>query len=94
MLALLAAITPCLPGLAYNVNPDVEIGGAAYLIQFNWYYGFVVSFLCYSLASLLFPATETLVPCMIESNDDEANIERIEAEKGLEVVTAHERASD
>jgi NCS1 family nucleobase:cation symporter-1 len=93
LIALAASITPCLPGLAYNVNPGVEIGGAVYLIQFNWYYGFVVAFVCYSVTSLLFPAKETLVPCMIETND-EATVESIEAEKGLGVVTANEKVSD
>jgi len=93
LVALAASIVPCLPGLAYNVNSNVEIGGAAYLIQFNWYYGFFVAFACYVAASLVFPANETLVPCMIESND-EGTLESIEIEKGLGVVSANERENE
>ena len=93
LVALAVSIVPCLPGLAYNVNPNVEIGGAAYLIQFNWYYGFVVAFGSYTMASLMFPASETLVPSMIETIDEGA-VERLEAEKGLEVVSARERLDE
>lgn len=93
LVALAASIVPCLPGLAYHVNPNVKIGGAAYLIQFNWYYGVFVAFVCYVDASLLFPANETLVPCMIETNDP-GTLESIEIEKGLGVVTANERENE
>ncbi|KIW99779.1 uncharacterized protein Z518_10707 [Rhinocladiella mackenziei CBS 650.93] len=70
LVALVVSITPALPGLAYNVNPNVHIGGAIYISQFNWYYGFFVSFISYSVLSLIWPARDSLVPCMIESIDD------------------------
>ena len=68
--ALVFAILPALPGLAYNVNPNVSVGGAKYLAKFNWYYGFFVAFFLHAALSLIWPARETLVPCMIESMDD------------------------
>ena len=83
---MLASIVPCLPGLANNVNPDVSIGGAIYIAQFNWYYGFVVSFAVYAVLSLLWPARESLVPCMIESVV-QAEEEQIDMEKNEGIVT-------
>ncbi|KAK5993552.1 putative permease [Cladobotryum mycophilum] len=62
--ALIATVAPTLPGLINAVNPDIPIGGTAYLANFNWYYGFVTSFIVYSRLSLLVPAKETLVPRM------------------------------
>ncbi|KAK7906064.1 hypothetical protein LTR67_000790 [Exophiala xenobiotica] len=67
LVALLVSIVPALPGLANSVNPDVPIGGAIYIVQFNWYYGIVVAFGAYAGLSLIWPAKESLVPCMIES---------------------------
>ncbi|KAK4949755.1 hypothetical protein LTR10_011597 [Elasticomyces elasticus] len=67
LVALLLSIVPALPGLVYNVNPNEDIGGAIYIAQFNWYYTFFVSFIVHAGLGLIFPAKETLVPCMIES---------------------------
>jgi NCS1 family nucleobase:cation symporter-1 len=66
------ALGPTLPGLAYNVNTNLEIGGAIYIADFNFYFGFFVASITYVVLSLCFPAKETLVPCMIESTYDSA----------------------
>lgn len=71
LLALLVSIVPALPGLAYNVNPSLNIGGALYIAQFNWYYGFLVALTAYAGLSAAMPARETLVPHMITELDDE-----------------------
>ncbi|KIV93343.1 hypothetical protein PV10_04560 [Exophiala mesophila] len=89
MAALLCSIIPALPGLAYNVNPNVDIGGAIYISQFNWYYGIVVASVVYGATSLIWPATETLVPCMIDSIDD-AEMQR-DFEKKLDVEITTEK---
>ncbi|KAH7304519.1 putative uracil permease [Stachybotrys elegans] len=60
-LALACAIGPTLPGLAYNVNQKLYIGGAMYVSNFSWYYDIIVAFAVYSVASLIVPAEETLV---------------------------------
>lgn len=73
-LALACAIAPTLPGLAYNVTPTLDIGGAVYVANISWYYGFSVAFGIYSAVRLLFPATETLVSHMVDDTykDEEA----------------------
>ncbi|OAR05657.1 hypothetical protein LLEC1_04914 [Akanthomyces lecanii] len=85
-LALTCAIGPTLPGLAYNVNPNMDIGGAIYIANFNWYYGIIVAFAVYSVASLVMPAKETLVELyMIDGTYmDEVYIEEKDPEKGLD----------
>ena len=45
----------------------MPIGGAIYLVQFNWYYGIVVALGAYAGLILIWPAKESLVPCMVES---------------------------
>lgn len=64
--AILVSVVPAIPGLAYNVNPSIDIGGAIYIANFNWYYGIIVAAVTYMTLSMLLPATETLVSCMIE----------------------------
>lgn len=66
LVALLLAVGPTLPGLAYNVNPKLDIGGALYIANFNWYYGIVVAAATYTTLSFVFPAAETVIPFMIE----------------------------
>ncbi|KAI1616486.1 putative uracil permease [Exophiala viscosa] len=83
LVALLLSIVPALPGLVYNVNPNVDIGGASYITQFNWYYTFFVSFIVHAGLSLIFPAKDTLVPYMIESIEN-----AVEDQPGLETETA------
>lgn len=87
MAALITSIIPALPGLAYNVTPEVDIGGAIYISQFNWYYGIVVSSVVYATLSLIWPATETLVPCMIDSIDDAEIQHDFEKEAAVEITT-------
>jgi NCS1 family nucleobase:cation symporter-1 len=66
LLAFVFALGPAMPGLAYNVNPEVDIGRAIYISYMNWYYGITVAFVSYSLLSLIWPAKGLLVPHMIE----------------------------
>lgn len=63
--ALLAAIVPALPGLAAAVNPSLHIGGARYVAQFNWYYGFCVALGVYAALSWIVPCREALVGEMV-----------------------------
>ncbi|KAF7920209.1 uncharacterized protein EAE97_011550 [Botrytis byssoidea] len=73
LLALLLAVCPNLPGLAYNIalKTDEQTGvktdevrisqGAENLYSFDWLFGFVVSVVVYVGVSLVWPARESLV---------------------------------
>ncbi|KAI0173533.1 permease for cytosine/purines, uracil, thiamine, allantoin-domain-containing protein [Hypoxylon sp. FL1284] len=47
VVAMLVAVGPVMPGLAANVNPSLYIGGAKYLGDLVWYYGFLSASLVY-----------------------------------------------
>jgi len=92
--ALVAALGPTLPGLIHAVNPKIDIGGAEYVADFNWYYGIVISSIAYSALSLMLPVEETLVPHMvtgvIEGMDmgEIATLQKSAKEKELAIITA------
>ena len=58
-----------------------------YIANFNWYYGIIVAFAVYSVASLVMPARGTLVEshAIHSTRLDEADIEgKKDPEKGLD----------
>jgi NCS1 family nucleobase:cation symporter-1 len=61
VIALLVGVVPNLPGLAAAVNSNIFIGGAAYIYDIFYLYGFTSAFVVYAGLSLLFPAQETLI---------------------------------
>jgi NCS1 family nucleobase:cation symporter-1 len=60
--ALLVSFVPNIPGMASAVNPKVQIGGAAYIYDIFYLYGFTSAFVVYAGLSWAFPARETLIP--------------------------------
>ncbi|KAI0839266.1 putative uracil permease [Hypoxylon sp. FL0890] len=58
--AMLVSIGPTMPSLLRNVNPSIDIGGASYIADLVWYYGFVSAFLVYTVLSKVWPAEESL----------------------------------
>ncbi|KAK4956883.1 hypothetical protein LTR10_006412 [Elasticomyces elasticus] len=58
---MLCSIGPTLPGLARNINPKLDIGGAKYISDLVWYYGFFSAFLVYIALSKVWPAQQSLV---------------------------------
>ncbi|XXG95771.1 hypothetical protein Hte_002042 [Hypoxylon texense] len=60
--AMLVGIGPVMPGLAANVNSSLDIGGAKYVGDLVWYYGFFSASLVYIGLSMRWPAQETLLP--------------------------------
>lgn len=94
IVALVAALGPTLPGLIHAVNPMIDIGGAEYIADFNWYYGIAISSIAYSALSLMLPVEETLVPYMvtgvIEGMDAGEIVasEKSAKEKELAIITA------
>ncbi|KAH8900650.1 putative uracil permease [Thozetella sp. PMI_491] len=67
--AMVTSVAPTLPGLINAVNPSIDIGGAVYVTDLNWYYGFFSAFSVYATLSLLVPAHETLVSGMIYTTE-------------------------
>lgn len=64
--AFLVAVVPLLPGLAAQVNPNVDISlGLQHMYDCNYLYGFLSGGLMYVLLSKFFPAQETLTDAPI-----------------------------
>jgi NCS1 family nucleobase:cation symporter-1 len=59
--ALLVGVVPLLPGLAAAVNPNVEIGGAAYLYDIFYLYGFTSTFFVHAGLNWAFPSQSTRI---------------------------------
>ncbi|EHK96439.1 putative Uncharacterized permease [Glarea lozoyensis 74030] len=62
VVAFLISIVPNLPGMAAQVNSDLKVGGAQYIYNMFYLYGFTSAFVVYAALSHFFPATETLIP--------------------------------
>ena len=73
--AMLVSVGPTMPSLAKNIDATVNIGGAEYIADLVWYYGFLSAFLTYVLLSKVFPAKESLV-----SQEDLLPIEALEVD--------------
>ncbi|KAI1080772.1 putative uracil permease [Whalleya microplaca] len=73
--AMLVSIGPTMPSLAKNVNALIDIGGAAYIADLVWYYGFLSAFFVYIGLSKFWPAEESLV-----SRDDLEIIDGMETD--------------
>lgn len=78
MLAMLCSVGPTMPGLAKNISPSLDIGGAQYIADLVWYYGFVVSFSVYIGVSLMWPAEDTLVDKYLLSEDPDLEVQVVE----------------
>ncbi|KAF2998663.1 hypothetical protein E8E13_008095 [Curvularia kusanoi] len=63
--ALMVSLVPNLPGLAAAVTPSMDIGGAAYIYDVFYLYGFTSAFVVYAALSWLWPAREANAPCSI-----------------------------
>ncbi|KZP30106.1 NCS1 nucleoside transporter family [Athelia psychrophila] len=62
LLALLISVPPNLPGLVSSINTSIYVGsGATHLFDIAWLFGFFVASFVYYVASVLFPATETML---------------------------------
>ncbi|RFU30350.1 hypothetical protein B7463_g5996, partial [Scytalidium lignicola] len=72
LVALLLAVSPNLPGLAYSIDLNSDgsdsvhiTDGAKNLYTFDWLFGFTTSILVYTVLSMFFPAKETLIDSTI-----------------------------
>lgn len=69
--AFLISLGPNLPGLVNAVSPDIDIGGAVKIYDFNYLWGFSSAFVVYVVSSYVFPAADTLIPVTIH---DDGNV--------------------
>jgi len=79
LVAMLISLGPNMPGLCQAVNPNIHIGGFAYIADISYIYGFCSAFIVYTVVSHVFPAKETLVPFTVHNDEDEAVVEGIAA---------------
>jgi len=59
VLAILISVPPNLPGLINSINPKIPVGGAVFLFDIAWIFGFTSASVVYYVTSTLFPAKET-----------------------------------
>lgn len=73
VVAFLISVVPNLPGMAASVNPKLKssIGGAVYVYDMFYIWGFTSAFVSYIMLSRFFPATETLIDATIPGDVDE-----------------------
>lgn len=81
VVAMLVSIGPTLPSLAKNIEPTINIGGAQYVADLVWYYGFLSAFVVYVGTSMIFPAEESLVFRDELVLDGELDVEIVRDEK-------------
>jgi NCS1 family nucleobase:cation symporter-1 len=79
IVAMLCSVGPAMPGLAKNISPSLDIGGAQYVADLVWYYGFLVSSFVYIAVSKIWPAEETLVGKYPLSEDADLEVSVVEA---------------
>jgi nucleobase:cation symporter-1, NCS1 family len=66
--SLLIGIVPNLPGMAAAVNSSLDIGGAAYVYDIFYLYGFTSTFVVHFALNWAFPAPDTIVPYTIHED--------------------------
>ncbi|OTA68393.1 putative uracil permease [Hypoxylon sp. EC38] len=59
--AMLVSSGPTMPNLVKSINPSIDIGGASYIADLVWYYGFLSAFLVYTLLSKVWPAEQSVL---------------------------------
>jgi NCS1 family nucleobase:cation symporter-1 len=69
--ALVVSVAPNMPGMINAVNPKIDIGGASYIYDVNYFWGFTSAAVLYTALSWLFPARETLIEHAIHDDMDE-----------------------
>ncbi|RDW85107.1 hypothetical protein BP6252_02697 [Coleophoma cylindrospora] len=70
IVAIIVSVGPNMPGMVYAVNSKVPIGGAIYIYDMNFLYGFFSAFGTYCVLSFIWPAKETLLQSCIYSDED------------------------
>jgi len=82
LIAMLVSLGPNMPGLCAAVNPSLNIGGAQYIADISYIYGFTSAFVTYAALSWAFPAKGTLIATTIW-DDSAESIEGVSADGQL-----------
>ncbi|KAF5353440.1 hypothetical protein D9756_008119 [Leucocoprinus leucothites] len=61
LITLIVSVTPNLPGLIHNINPNIFVGNTSYMFNVSWIFGFFVAGSVYWILSVVFPPRETFV---------------------------------
>jgi NCS1 family nucleobase:cation symporter-1 len=70
VIAIIVSAGPNMPGLVHAVNPNINIGGAKYITDMNFLYGFFSAMLVFIALNWIKPAKETLLSDCIWSDED------------------------
>jgi NCS1 family nucleobase:cation symporter-1 len=72
VVAFLISVVPNIPGMAASVNPKLKssIGGAVYIYDMFYIWGFTSAFVSYTVLSYIFPEPSTLIDAPIYGDVD------------------------
>jgi NCS1 family nucleobase:cation symporter-1 len=84
VVAFLISVVPNIPGMAAQVNPSVNPGGARYIYDMFYIWGFTSAFVSYSVLSHFFPEPSTLLDAPISGEPDFISSEEAGSEGGDE----------
>ncbi|KAL5498160.1 hypothetical protein ACEPAH_2290 [Sanghuangporus vaninii] len=84
-LAMLISIPPNMPGLINSINMNVRVGNVVHIFDVAWLFGFFSASIVYYVASVLFPARETILDTSVDgaSENDDRSVEEIPVDTGL-----------
>ncbi|OTB01269.1 hypothetical protein M426DRAFT_64470 [Hypoxylon sp. CI-4A] len=91
---MLVGVGPTMPGLARNVNPSIDIGGASYVADLVWYYGFVSAFMVYVILSKIWPAKASLLSDVGMGTIEGSEVSATEAEDVSKEGSSSQALSD
>ncbi|KXN81396.1 hypothetical protein AN958_04785 [Leucoagaricus sp. SymC.cos] len=69
LVTLIVSITPNLPGLIHNINPNIFVGNASFMFNVSWLSGFFVAGAVYWILSIAFKPADTFVGQTIHGDD-------------------------
>jgi NCS1 family nucleobase:cation symporter-1 len=80
LVTLLIIVPVNLPGLINAIDSTVDIGNHSYFYKASWLTSFFIAGFTYTVLSLIFPPTDTLVDTTVESLDDDMGYPGITAD--------------
>jgi NCS1 family nucleobase:cation symporter-1 len=69
--ALLVSVGPNMPGMVQSIEPTTNIGGAVYISNIVWFYGFCSAFVVHVALSWMWPDKSVLILKTIYTDDDD-----------------------
>jgi len=69
LIAFVVGVAPSLPGFIQTINPNIDVKGGIFPFDFAWILGFSLSFILYTMISLIWPPSETIISKAILPDD-------------------------